>query len=205
MADTEASCKLFNISAAKNDRQRGTELVQAVLCAVSQQSLTNEVPGVYTTDDVALCDEEGYFTVVGRADDVLNVAGHRIGTADVEGALVSHPGVAEAAVIGRPDEIANHAERPRAPRARRYCRPCGDRLSGQAAEDTQRQDYAALAEGARSSGRAWGISRRSRNSPRDGNWPPSDGLLTPKARCVYNSGRRLGYLHANTKPGEHHV
>ena len=64
-----------------------------------------KVPGVYTTGDVALCDEDGYFTVVGRADDVLNVAGHRIGTADVEGALVSHPAVAEAAVIGRPDEI----------------------------------------------------------------------------------------------------
>jgi len=64
-----------------------------------------KVPDVYTTGDVALCDEDGYFTVVGRADDVLNVAGHRIGTADVEGALVSHPAVAEAAVIGRPDEI----------------------------------------------------------------------------------------------------
>jgi len=50
-------------------------------------------------------DEDGYFTVVGRADDVLNVAGHRIGTADVESALVSHPSVAEAAVIGRPDPI----------------------------------------------------------------------------------------------------
>jgi acetyl-CoA synthetase len=60
---------------------------------------------VYTTGDVALCDEDGYFMVVGRADDVLNVAGHRIGTADVEGALVSHPAVAEAAVIRRPDEI----------------------------------------------------------------------------------------------------
>ncbi len=64
-----------------------------------------KVPNVYTTGDVALYDEDGYFTVVGRADDVLNVAGHRIGTADVEGALVSHPAVAEAAVIGRPDEI----------------------------------------------------------------------------------------------------
>ena len=64
-----------------------------------------KVPNVYTTGDVALRDEDGYFTVVGRADDVLNVAGHRIGTADVEGALVSHPAVAEAAVIGRPDEI----------------------------------------------------------------------------------------------------
>jgi acetyl-CoA synthetase len=64
-----------------------------------------KVPNAYTTGDVALCDEDGYFTVVGRADDVLNVAGHRIGTADVEGALVSHPAVAEAAVIGRPDEV----------------------------------------------------------------------------------------------------
>ena len=64
-----------------------------------------KVPNAYTTGDVAVCDEDGYFTVVGRADDVLNVAGHRIGTADVESALVSHPAVAEAAVIGRPDEI----------------------------------------------------------------------------------------------------
>jgi acetyl-CoA synthetase len=64
-----------------------------------------KVPNAYTTGDVAVCDQDGYFTVVGRADDVLNVAGHRIGTADVESALVSHPAVAEAAVIGRPDEI----------------------------------------------------------------------------------------------------
>jgi acetyl-CoA synthetase len=64
-----------------------------------------KVPNAYTTGDVAIVDQDGYFTVVGRADDVLNVAGHRIGTADVEGALVSHPAVAEAAVIGRPDEI----------------------------------------------------------------------------------------------------
>jgi acetyl-CoA synthetase len=65
----------------------------------------SKVPNAYTTGDVAVCDEDGYFTVVGRADDVLNVAGHRIGTADVEGALVSHPAVGEAAVIGVPDEI----------------------------------------------------------------------------------------------------
>jgi acetyl-CoA synthetase len=65
----------------------------------------SKVPNAYTTGDVAVCDEDGYFTVVGRADDVLNVAGHRIGTADVEGALVSHPAVAEAAVIGIPDDI----------------------------------------------------------------------------------------------------
>ena len=63
------------------------------------------VPNAYTTGDVAFRDEDGYFTVAGRADDVLNVAGHRIGTAEVESALVSHPAVAEAAVIGRPDPI----------------------------------------------------------------------------------------------------
>lgn len=65
----------------------------------------SKVPNAYATGDVAICDEDGYFTVVGRADDVLSIEGHRIGTADVEGALVSHPAVAEAAVIGRPDEI----------------------------------------------------------------------------------------------------
>jgi len=63
------------------------------------------IQGCYFTGDIAVRDEDGYFTVVGRADDVLNVAGHRIGTADVESALVSHPSVAEAAVIGRPDPI----------------------------------------------------------------------------------------------------
>jgi acetyl-CoA synthetase len=69
----------------------------------------SKVPNAYTSGDLAICDEDGYFTVVGRADDVLNVAGHRIGTADVEGALVSHPAVAEAAVIGRPDEITGES------------------------------------------------------------------------------------------------
>ena len=65
----------------------------------------NTIPGVYSTGDVALRDSDGYYMVVGRADDVLNVAGHRIGSAEVESALVSHPAVAEAAVIGKPDEI----------------------------------------------------------------------------------------------------
>ncbi len=63
------------------------------------------LPGYYFTGDVALKDEDGYFMVVGRADDVLNVAGHRIGTAEVESALVSHAAVAEAAVIGKPDAL----------------------------------------------------------------------------------------------------
>ena len=54
---------------------------------------------------MALRDADGYYMVVGRADDVLNVAGHRIGSAEVESALVSHPQVAESAVIGKPDEL----------------------------------------------------------------------------------------------------
>jgi acetyl-CoA synthetase len=62
-------------------------------------------PGIYNTGDVATKDENGYITVLGRADDVLNVAGHRIGTAEVESALVSHPAVAEAAAIGIPDKL----------------------------------------------------------------------------------------------------
>ena len=65
----------------------------------------NTIPGVYLSGDVALRDADGYYMVVGRADDVLNVAGHRIGSAEVESALVSHPSVAEAAVIGKPDSL----------------------------------------------------------------------------------------------------
>ena len=64
-----------------------------------------QVPGVYTTGDIAVRDRDGYFAVLGRADDVLNVAGHRIGTADVESSLLRHPSVAESAVVGLPDEI----------------------------------------------------------------------------------------------------
>lgn len=65
----------------------------------------SEFPGIYLAGDGARRDENGYFWIVGRLDDVLNVAGHRLGTAEVESALVSHPAVAEAAVVGRPDEI----------------------------------------------------------------------------------------------------
>lgn len=62
-------------------------------------------PDYYFTGDGARQDKDGYFWIVGRIDDVLNVSGHRIGTAEVESALVSHPFVAEAAVVGRPDEL----------------------------------------------------------------------------------------------------
>ena len=63
------------------------------------------IPNCYTAGDVATKDEDGYFRVMGRADDVLNVSGYRIGTADVESALVSHESVAEAAVVGKPDPV----------------------------------------------------------------------------------------------------
>ena len=62
-------------------------------------------PGVYTTGDGARRDEDGFYWLMGRIDDVINVSGHRIGTAEVESALVSHPKVAEAAVVGMPHEI----------------------------------------------------------------------------------------------------
>ncbi|MBU4199669.1 MAG: acetate--CoA ligase [Verrucomicrobia bacterium] len=68
-----------------------------------------DVPGSYLTGDGARQDADGYFWIVGRIDDVLNVSGHRIGTAEVESALVSHPAVAEAAVVGRPDDIKGFA------------------------------------------------------------------------------------------------
>jgi acetyl-CoA synthetase len=67
------------------------------------------IAGVYFTGDGARRDEDGYFWVVGRIDDVLNVAGHRIGTAEIESALVSHPAVAEAAAVGRSDDIKGQA------------------------------------------------------------------------------------------------
>jgi acetyl-CoA synthetase len=62
-------------------------------------------PGVYFTGDAAVKDDDGYFWLLGRVDDVLNVAGHRISTMEMESVLVEHPAVAEAAVIGRSDEI----------------------------------------------------------------------------------------------------
>jgi acetyl-CoA synthetase len=65
--------------------------------------------GTYFPGDGARVDDDGYFWIMGRVDDVLNVAGHRIGTMEVESALVDHPSVAEAAVVGRADEIKGQA------------------------------------------------------------------------------------------------
>ena len=69
----------------------------------------SDVPGSYFTGDGARCDEDGYFWVMGRVDDVLNVAGHRLGTAEIESALVSAVGVAEAAVVGPPHDLKGQA------------------------------------------------------------------------------------------------
>ncbi len=66
-------------------------------------------PGVYTTGDGARVDEDGYYWLMGRIDDVIKISGHRIGTTEVESALVSHPSVAEAAVVGTPHAIKGQA------------------------------------------------------------------------------------------------
>lgn len=70
-----------------------------------QETYWSEFNGWYFAGDGARRDKDGYIWIIGRIDDVLNVAGHRLGTAEVESALVSHPSVAEAAVVGRPDEM----------------------------------------------------------------------------------------------------
>ena len=69
----------------------------------------SELPGYYFAGDGARIDKDGYLWVVGRIDDVLNVSGHRIGTSEIESALVSHHSVAEAAVVGRPDDLKGQA------------------------------------------------------------------------------------------------
>jgi acetyl-CoA synthetase len=74
-----------------------------------RQQYWSQIPGVYFTGDGARRDGDGYYWVMGRIDDVVNVAGHRLGTMEVESALVSHPAVAEAAVVGRPDELKGQA------------------------------------------------------------------------------------------------
>ncbi len=70
-----------------------------------KQQYWSQVEGAYFTGDGARRDDEGYFWLMGRVDDVINISGHRLGTMEVESALVSHPKVAEAAVVGKPDDI----------------------------------------------------------------------------------------------------
>ena len=88
-----------------------------------QQYCSKWPDGVYFTGDGARVDEDGYFWILGRVDDVLNVAGHRLGTMEVESALVDHPTVAEAAVVGRPHEIKGAGDRRVRDAEGRACRP----------------------------------------------------------------------------------
>jgi acetyl-CoA synthetase len=74
-----------------------------------QKQYWSEIPGVYFAGDGVRRDRDGYFWIMGRVDDVINVSGHRLGTAEVESALVSHESVAEAAVVARPDELKGSA------------------------------------------------------------------------------------------------
>ncbi len=69
----------------------------------------SQLDGIYFAGDGARRDEDGYFWIMGRIDDVINVSGHRLGTAEVESALVSHEAVAEAAVVARPDDLKGSA------------------------------------------------------------------------------------------------
>src|SRR5205814_8657626 len=73
------------------------------------QQYWSRYPGIYFTGDGARRDAEGYLWLLGRVDDVMNVAGHRISTTEVESALVDHRSVAEAAVVGKKDEISGQA------------------------------------------------------------------------------------------------
>ena len=139
--------------------------------ALREDVLERRARACYFTGDGARRDKDGYFWIMGRIDDVLNVAGHRLGTAEVESALVSHPAVAEAAVVGRPDEMKGqgvvalrHAQGRRRSQRRRSKKELkkhvaqGDRRRRQAgrdplhrgaAQDPQRQDHAPPAQGNR--------------------------------------------------------
>jgi len=74
-----------------------------------EEAYWSEIPGSYFTGDGARRDTDGYFWLMGRVDDVINVSGHRLGTMEIESALVAHPKVAEAACVGRPDEMKGQA------------------------------------------------------------------------------------------------
>ena len=138
----------------------------ATTSAIKQQ-YWSQMPGCYFTADGARRDEDGYFWIMGRVDDVLNVSGHRLSTMEVESALVHHPKVAEAAVVGKPDETQGRRHRllrdaqgrasrradelkKELQRARRQgdrrAGPAGrDSLHRRAAEDALGQDHAAAA------------------------------------------------------------
>ena len=74
-----------------------------------EEQYWKRIPGNYLTGDAARCDSDGYFCILGRVDDVMNVSGHRLSTMELESALVRHPAVAEAAVVGKPHEITGQS------------------------------------------------------------------------------------------------
>ena len=74
-----------------------------------EEQYWSKVPGSYFTGDAARRDDDGYYWVLGRVDDVMNVSGHRLSTMEIESALVQHPAVAEAAVVGKPHEVTGQA------------------------------------------------------------------------------------------------
>ena len=74
-----------------------------------KETYWSRFPGMYFAGDGAKRDAEGYFWLLGRVDDVMNISGHRLSTTEIESALVSHPAVAEAAVVGAPDQITGEA------------------------------------------------------------------------------------------------
>jgi len=74
-----------------------------------EEQYWKRIPGNYLTGDAARRDNDGYFWILGRVDDVMNVSGHRLSTMELESALVRHPAVAEAAVVGKPHEITGQS------------------------------------------------------------------------------------------------
>ena len=135
-----------------------------------QQTYWSRFPGRYFAGDGAKLDDDGYWWILGRVDDVLNVAGHRIGTMEVESALVDHPAVAEAAVVGRTHELkgqalaafvtlkeGNHASAELKDDLKEHvvkkigaiARPGRHPLLGRPAQDPEREDHAPAAQGHR--------------------------------------------------------
>ena len=159
-----------------------------------QETYWSRFPGRYFAGDGAKLDDEGYWWLLGRVDDVLNVAGHRIGTMEVESALVEHPAVAEAAVVGKAHELKGQAlaafvtlkdgqprerlaqgrsQGARDAQDRRDCPAGRHLLLGRPAEDAKRKNHAAAAQGHRGGSRAG----RHDDAGRSGGGRPAEGAV----------------------------